>query len=75
MTTVANQAVSGDTVSGKVAAGKKSNIGNRATFLGGSRPGTTASGVYAGTLGGSLGPGSGLPSESAAPLTKIEKAK
>lgn len=74
MTTVANQPVSGDNISGSVAGGTKSNVGNCAGFLGaGARPNTTVGGVSAGTLGGSVGASTGMPKSSAGTLTSIEK--
>jgi hypothetical protein len=74
MTTVANQPVGPDSVSGSVAPGKKSRVGDRACFMTQPAPSDLlrAGGVYAGTLGGANGAGHGLPLASAPPLTKIE---
>lgn len=72
MTSVCNQPV-GPGALAPVGKGTKSNVGSRADFLGkGVSPDTVAT-VTAGTLGGSLGAGSGLPRASAGTLTSIEK--
>lgn len=76
MTTVANQPVGADSLSSKtMSSGQKSNVGNRESFLGKGQTGNMVGGVHAGTLGGSLGPGHGLPGATAGTLTSIEKAK
>lgn len=75
MTTVANQPVGPDSISGSVGKGSKSNVGNRECFLGAARkPSDFVGGVHAGTMGGALGPGHGaLPKATAGTLTSIEK--
>lgn len=77
MTSVANQPVGADSISGSVGKGVKSHAGERGTFL---APATSANatvgGVFGGTPGGSVGPGAnGLPKAGAAvaTLTSVEK--
>lgn len=76
MTSVANQPVGGDNISGSIKGGTKSANSNHAGFLGsGSPPNVVPNPQTAGTLGGSTGPGHGLPGETAANLTAIDHAR
>lgn len=75
MTTVANQPVGPDSISGHVKGGTSSGAKNHPGFLGAG----IAPGMYqqesAGTPGGKLGPGSGFPLAAAGILTGLESNK
>lgn len=75
MTTVCNQSVGPDSVSGSVKSGTKSNVGNCAGFLGSGQRSEQQNnpGLEAGTLGGAVKAGTGMPKSSAGVLTSIEK--
>lgn len=74
MTSVANQSVGPDSISGSVGKGSKSDVGSRESFLGAARsPSAFVGGVHAGAMGGSIGPGTGFPKATAGTLTSIEK--
>jgi hypothetical protein len=77
MITVANQPVGADSLSsGTMNSGKKTNVGVRASFLGGKVvPGRTVGGEYAGTLGGAVGPGHDLPQTTAGTLGGVDKPR
>jgi hypothetical protein len=73
MTSVANQPVGADSVSGSVKGGVKSANSNHAGFLGSGKAPQTLAPIATGTLGGSVGSGAGFPKASAPVLTSIEK--